>query len=367
LDSTSSKAEIRDAQISVTLMTLLAIVGQSALLLPTAWLTAWSLLGGPFSNIPITWADKPIIITLVFVTPLYCIVTTSMFMVKRRLSPLFIQLGTFIVFTFLTIDAILRVSIGPTSASWRSHIPASIISTFMPFFIILLLLGLVQTYVVNRVVGLNPPDEPLDQETYSINADKRSVVHIIQNSYVDGLAILGSDTYEIRKRGAKFLTLVVASSTSKNRTMLSTIPYQLTVNSMIQTRATSEIRNSLVNDLEKRLSGYLNRNIRFKRVTSLDDAASRGASEVALRHTRSMLSVLQVSWREVPPSYKLVAALLVAILFVTAVLYFAGLMTDLGTVWSIVVLDVLALSLQVGLPLREERSRQKQEAKLVPP
>jgi hypothetical protein len=347
-------------------MTLLAIFGQTVLLLPIAWLTAWSLLGGSISNIPITWTDKPIIITFVFVTPLYCIVTTSLFMVKRRLSPLYIHAGTFIVFTFITLDATLKVSIGPTSTLWRSHIPTLVISTFTPFLITLLLLGLVQNYVVNQVVGLNPPDEPLDQKTYSINADKRSVVHIIESSYIDGLAILDPDTYEIRKRGAKFVTLVVASAT-KNRTLLSTVPYQLTVNSMTRTTATFETRNSLVNDLEKRLSEYLNKSIQLKPVTPLDDAASRQALNVALRRTRSKLSALQGSWSDVPRPYKFVTVILVAILFVTVAFYLAHLMTDLGTIWSIIVLDALSLLLQLGLPLREELSRRKQEVRLLSP
>jgi hypothetical protein len=359
-----SKATIQDAQITVALMTLLAIVGQTILLLPIAWSMAWSLLQSGLSNyVPITWADKPILITFGLVTPLYCIVTTSLFMVKRRLSPLYIHTGTFVLFAFIMMDATLRASIGPTSASWLSHVPTLVIRTFTPFLVTLVLLGIVQTYVVYQVVGLNPPDEPLDQKTYSIQADEDSVIYVIEHSYIDGLATLGSEIYEIRKRGAKFLALAV-SSASKNRTLLSTVPYEFTASSMTRTRATSEIRNSLVNDLEKRLSEYKNKNVRFSAVTTLDDAASRQALDVALKRTRSRLSALESSWREVPRSHKLVAAILVAILLMTVALYLAHLIMDLGTIWSIIVLDALGLLLEFGLPLREELSRRKKEVKL---
>jgi hypothetical protein len=364
-----SKRTIQDTQIMVVIATLLAIVGQTVLLLPTAQRTAWSILGDSTPQIPITWADKPIIIGFVFATPLYCIVATSFFQVKRRLYPLVIHLGTFIAFAFITMDAVLRVSIGPSSTLWRSHVPDIITTTFTPFLLYLVVLGLVQTYIVNRVVRLNPPDEPLDQITYSINAPKDAVVHIIENSYIDGLTILDEiapDTYEIRKRGAKFLTLVVASA-SRNRTLLSTVPYEFTVDSMTRTKATSEIRNSLANDLEKRLSEYLERNIQLRAVPQLDDEASKQALHVALRRTRSMLSALSGSWKDIPRLHKFATVILVVILAVTVGFYFADLVTDLGTIWSIIVLDALGLLLELGLPIREELSRRRKEFRLLSP
>ncbi len=348
---------------NLVILTLLAITGQTILLFNVIWATALGLLSGQ-TTIPITVSNTAILLTFGLVTPMYCVVTSAIFLVRIRLSPFVIHTGTFTVFMLLTMDAMFRTLFNQAIRLPPYHVVQNLAQVALSFFLPLSMLGLFQMAVVNWVLGMLPPDKPLDQKTYSVNAEESSVIHVIENSSLDGLRKMGTNAYEIRRRGAKFVVLTITKRDERG-TFVSTVPYQQTVSSVTRTLETSELARSVMNDVEKRLSDYMKENkkkgtIRFDEMKNLDDEMSRRALEVALKPHQSKLTSLSGSWNEIPRYHRFAAMVAFAMLIVTGGLYWVRILTDINTVASVAVLVGLVLLMELGLPLREELGRRRE-------
>ncbi len=354
----STKIEQRDAQFSVAIALSLGIVGQLSLFAWIIWVLA------PFidqvSTFPITISNTAILVTLIVTNPVYCIVASSFIRPKRRVSPFLIHMGTFSLIVVLLVY-------GVVIESWyRSyfalHITSHVLLVCSSLFSYLFLLGFVQTKIVYWVIGLNPPTDRLDQKTYRVPARSADVLRIITTAMIDGLRKVDDNIFEIRRGYGKRLIIAVNGSEAKP-CLVSMVPYQVT-STLTSTRATSELRNSIVNDLERRLSEDYKKPLKFQVLKSTDDSFSMDTMAVALRPVQSKINSLMVVWSRVPRSYKFATAVSLAIFFVTLGLFLAHIVTDVGSVASILVLVALVLLMELGLPLRQElieRSRNVRE------
>ena len=118
----------------VFVLTILAIAGQTLLLVGLSWYVAeLSLMG--LMTFPIIWTDPPLLITLMFVFPVYCLVVASLFP-KRRLSPILIHLGTFGFFALMTSVTMMQMigSVYAPPFPPPTHIPTKLTAGLMPFF-----------------------------------------------------------------------------------------------------------------------------------------------------------------------------------------------------------------------------------------
>lgn len=280
--------------------------------------------------------------------------------VKRRLSPLKIHMGTFILFSVITMDNLFRYIFEQNVPSFPFHAVTRFGLILLPFFAQLAALGYVQTGVVYRVLALNAPTRPLDQKTYRVNVDEGTLIKTIEGSHLEGYSKIDDKLYEFKWRGAKFA--VLALSGNQKSTVVSTVPYQMTVDSLVPTIETSEARNSLINDLEKRLEPFTKgkRRIEFTQITGpFDDSVSARALQFALKRTRSKLTILNEMWADVPSFHRIVIVLSILALAVMSGLYLMRIVTDVNTIVSTVVFVVIVVLLDLGIPLRDELLRRK--------
>lgn len=364
----TSQAHLQDATITVVILTLLAVTFQTILLLNTAWLTIATFESG-LSTLPIPWSNTLVVATFVFLTPLYCILVTQLpfpFVqnVKRRLSPLKIHMATLILFVIITMDSLFRMTFAQNPATFPLHPVLRMGQIIAPFFVELFGLGYIQQGIVYWAVAMNTPSEPLDQKTYRINVGEDIVIRIVEGSHLNGYSKVAEKLYEFKKRSAKFVA--VALDGDSRSTIISTVPYQMTVDSLRPSIETSEIRNSFINDLEKRLELDAERKKRRRTVKftpmvdAMDDPVSRRTLELALKRTRPKLAILNEIWGEVPRFHQVAIVLSLLALASILVLYSARIVTDVNTVVSTIIFVVVVLLLDLGIPLREELRRRKE-------
>lgn len=387
---------LQDARTTATILTALAIAGQSLLLVKSAYQTIMYAEGYSIISIANPFTDWYVVFTFVFLTPLYCMIVPSLpflfpFGLKRRLSPLKIHLATFTLYAVLTVFTIIqsafaRVIVSPYTYSppieyhftgpvtFYVHPLSLLFSALFPFFLELVVLGFAQTYIVFRVVGLIPPDKPLDQKTYSIQIGEPVVRAVINSALIDGSRIiLNTKSYSIDRLGAKHVILSIRGEPPvtlwDGPTFVSTVPYQQVGDTIASTPETCELRNSIINDLERRAQDYVNerKGTRFRRLHFTDvtghapnDIASDEAMRLALRGTQSKLSVLIDTWGDVPRLHKVVMILCVLAFVGNLGFYFLGITKDVSAVVGTAVSVFVVFLLDLVIPLRQELLRRQE-------
>jgi hypothetical protein len=377
---------------AAAILTALAIAGQCLLLLKNAYQAIMYAEFYSILNTPSPFSDWYVVLTFVFLTPLYCMFVPHLsflapYALKRRLNPLMIQIATFVFYVLLTVFSVLqsafaRVIVYPYSnatttvyhftgpVTFYAHPISALSYVIVPFFLELLVLGIAERSVVFRVVGLIPPERPPDQRTYRVNISEDSLTEVIKNASIDGLVSV-SDTpcFAINRQGGKHLILSTSRITPETA-FVSTVPYQETPDSLVSTPETSELRNSVINDLGVRIQNHVNarrrrgqraQNVRFVEVTGpLGDHASTEAMNLALKDTHSKINVLVDTWRrDVPSFHRAIMILCVLALIVNLGLYFFKVVQDLNIVVSTAVFVFVVLLLDLGIPLREEMQRRR--------
>ncbi|MDE1877278.1 MAG: hypothetical protein KGI07_01980, partial [Thaumarchaeota archaeon] len=117
------------------------------------------------------------IILYFFLTIVYSLVTTLSFSPKRIVSPLYVQFLTAGIMTII-LSSLLLTNTNSVYANNPAYLIQLALIT-LALFILMGMLGFVQTEILRRIVGLNGNDNDLDRVTYSIDAKFDHVKKII--------------------------------------------------------------------------------------------------------------------------------------------------------------------------------------------
>ena len=343
--------------ILLMLFTLVGIVPELILALPILTGAADTIRLG---SIPIPALDPLLFVLYPSIPIIYSATLSHLFKPKRIVSPLNIQLGTTAVISMIIAGFILTQP--PTSLT-PHQLSGNFAVSWIFWSLILLVLGFFQTLVVLMVVGLNT--EHLPTLSYSINERFATVAEFFDEDF------LYTTELHVRTRQKEFLMLEGRYSRGERiilalgrerldalKSTLATVAYDRRFYELMASRKAIVKRDSIIRDIKGRLSEK-NASVRLE-VCEPDDYVSKKAHDHALIPTRSKISIGLAVVKSVP-RYYLYAIILTFLAFgVVSLAFITGsLQIDIGTYITIVIVFILALLTELGLPLREELAHRR--------
>ena len=276
---------------------------------------------------------------------------------KTMVNPVWVEAGTFALVLVLTI---YNLSTGVVLTVQSVGVLGFLIILSLMF---ITLIGIFQWLAVRWVIRMN--FEVADRISYSIDMKPKEILHKLGTSFLDDWLfnrecdigdiwiLRRSDSYE-----RNVLLEIGPHPKEENKSILATIAYELDSGWVIRSSSASNMRDIIVKNIEDRLS------IKFTdTLPNLDDPVSKLAYDNVKDLATSRIEVTWVFLRKLPRLFKVMLGLTLALLVGISVAYFNypqwGINSD-TYVGAIVVL-IVALFVEIGLPLREEIQKRKRE------
>jgi hypothetical protein len=293
-------------------------------------------------------------------TIIYCIVTSLLFHPKRIISPINIQVGTATTFSIFKIYNTVQTT---QFMSTIGNLAGSLL--FLTIFLIII--GWVQLPIVKWVIGLN--FDSIDRTSFQIDGNLRDIMRILGDEFCNVWKFSrrrdnpkAKKPIWVMKRfslNRDFVVLAIGQSNNKNKCILATVAFHADQYGISKTKNASEIRNSIINDIEVRLMSS-NLELNPTPLDKTDDAISTIAYEHAIAGTHSKIEITKGFFRNIPRFYRY-AICITFIAFVGITIVFGMKLLDLSAYIGVAVVLVIALIIELGVPLREELSRQIEE------
>lgn len=302
---------------------------------------------------------EPLLLVGYIVVPIiYCSFASILLHPKTMVNPLVIQIGAFALVIIFTL---MNLSNGRVIATTQLVLTLGVLIAFSMAFVILI--GFFQGLIVVLVIRMTYED--VDRISYLVDMKPKEFLHKLGDSFlIDYNFTRECDTSEFwvleRSDNNRHLLLEIGTNPKdENRSILATISYEVVDNVIIKSDSANRLRESILDNIEKRLSINFQKNI-----TALDDPVSKLALINVENYTRSRIEVTWTFLRKLPRLFKLMLGLTLALLVGLTVIYFnfnqQKIISTDTFVGAFVVLMV-ALFIEIGIPLREELQKKKRE------
>jgi hypothetical protein len=310
---------------------------QAELLLPTDWL---SFLG--FVILPI----------------IYCSFASIALHPKTMVNPIHIQIGTSALVIILTL---INLSTGSPTITAQL---VGILSLSVVFSsVIVITIGIVQLMAVSWVIRMNYEDS--DRISYIIKLKPKEMLHKLGNSFLDDWTFSRErDVSEFwvleRNDNDRCLLLEVgANPKDDTQTILATVAYEIIGNFIVKSDSANRIRDAILCDIEKRIG------INFRdKTTDLDDPVSKLAFVNVENYAHSRIEMTWSFLRKLSRLFKVMLGLTLMLFLGLVVVYYnfnePKIISSDTFVGALVVL-MIALFVEIGIPLREELQKTKRE------
>lgn len=350
---------IRNAQLTLDLLLVTTI------LVPFQVLLVFSLIvlsENPETFVPnIGMNSIPYFIGYFVLTVVYCTITSLLFRPKRIVSPLNIQIGTAVAISLILIFRMITVT-HPQNISQLTTILGNLTSTMAFLTLILIFTGFYQLVIVNWVVGVN--FFGLDKKTYSIIGDVKSIDSVLQFLTLRGYAKhLGPNEEIIYKKPSNDQVIVsLGSDVHTGNSILATVAFHKGIYSLESSKIASAFRDSAIFELSARLA-LKNSSLKLIEVDTFDDPVSVCAYNCANSYATSKIpssdtfgSIIE----RISAFYRAIIAVTILTLIGISIAYWAHFSEfDFNTYITITVGLLIALFIEVGIPLREEVNKKK--------
>ena len=215
----------------------------------------------------------------------------------------------------------------------------------------------------------------LERKTYSLNLDLEAALEIFLGEgfrRVWGLAKKDEEIRNIVILSARYATdeaVILAlgpDPEDERKAILATVAFEVTFYGITMSPRASNVRDSICNDLKERLNEK-KPHVRLTLLAATNDLVSSRAEAHALKPTKSKMAVGVGFLRELPRYYLYVILGTLVVLSVDIVLlsmaYFGHWAEfDFGLSVDVAVLVALALTIELGVSLREEILRKRSES-----
>ena len=305
----------------------------------------------------------PLIITYLLLPIVYCIVVSQLFHPKRLVSPINIQIGTITVFSIVIIYLALN---NPLLIS-----PQGFENLFTSVFfldVFMGMIGFIQFIIVRWVIGLN--FDSIERVSYSVNGSVRDILAILGNDFLIAHDFsrkkdkqnVENPIWVLKCRdpyGNSVILTIGKHNSDNDKTIIASTSYRTSLYGISKSQAATAMRTSIINDAEMRLNRSKLK-LTLTPIENVDDRVSTNAYVHSLAATRSKTEITVEFLRNIP-RYYLYAIIITIIAFVGVTIAFASnLMDSNGFVGALVVI-VVALIIEIGVPLRDEIVHQKIE------
>jgi len=372
----SQRLRIESTTVRLGLLTLVGMVIELVLALPvmsyavTLLTVPTQVVASNVALITITLGAYPFILGYTLFPIVYCTLVSFLAIPRRLISPLNIQIGTFVFGTIIVLDkALFSTPYFGTLPSVQITNLATVLTVYLVVAgVFTVTLGFVQTIAVRFLIGLNLED--LDPVSYRINASLSFLNTQMDKNFRDSFNLskqTDDDGIVIMKGNNDALSIVLCIKefrdeiSEKVDCILATVAYESRFTVVTKTEAASTWRDSFVWALRgKSMRQYAT--IEFVRLETLDDPASMRAYNLAKEPTegrvRIGLQFLSGLPKELKSGIIVTVIAWLAIFFIWAIQY----LSNDGFIGTSVFI-IVALFVEIGIALREDTSRSKSTRK----
>ncbi len=289
--------------------------------------------------------------------PIFYYITVSLLLnPKRIVSPVWGQTGTIAVLTVLLVYKWSTTNILPTNSIELSTLWQNLTQTIFTWGFVLLEIGLVQLLIVREVVRLS--FDGVDKKSYLVNKAPPEIIALISKGF------LATHHFEKpRKQGSVWITkrydtktksaliLAIGEANSANQTVIATIAYRKDFYVIKKSPSSSDIRDEIMENIKgKILVADKSVLITDIPINELHDDPSTVAFEEARDITISRLGTISEKVHDIPLYFKVMMVLTTIGIVGLALAQLA----NIGSYTELIITLIVALGLEIGLPLREE-------------
>lgn len=304
-----------------------------------------------------------------FILPLiYYIIVSLLLNPKRIISPLYTQVGTIaifiIIFTFRMATTIPTLILTPTQSS---NLMENIASTLTLWGMLLAEIALFQHYIVRWVVGVS--FDSVDRKSFAVEGiTPNEIIALLGKNFIETHHFTkpcqhGSvwliKKYDYRTKNALIIAIGEQIENSNN-SIIATVAYHKSMYVIKKEKTASDTQQEFLETIKARL---LITNAKIKIIKLPDDKLCDDSSLIAYQEAQSItvskLGVLSEKVQIIPITYK--------ILIVISLIAFIGItlaqLLGMGNFLELIVAVLIALGLEIILPLRHELQSQLHKTK----
>jgi hypothetical protein len=302
-------------------------------------------------------SDIILIIGIIIFPIIYCSIFSVILEPKTLVNPIWIDTGAIAIVIILTL---YNVSYGTIPLKSQ----AVAVLGFLAFAscALVIVIGLFQWLTVRWVIRIN--FESADRVSYLIPMKPKQILHKLGNSFLEDWDFSREcdvgDIYVLkREEGYRYLLLEIgANPKDENSSILATVSYETKNNWIVKSDGALRKQKIIIGDIETRLGLTFHDNL-----SDLDDTVSRLADDNVKELSVSRLAVTWSFMSKMPRTFKVMFGLTFMLLISLSVAHFAistlGVSSD--TYIGLIVALILAMALEIGLPLRDELAKRKRE------
>jgi hypothetical protein len=337
--------------------TLLIISFQAVALIPLLLIPLEPLMTQSLVIYPTNMAY----IVAYFAIPLIFYIGASLLLnPKRIISPLYAQIGTIAIITIILTFRASTTSIH--TSDQMSALVQSLFQTISFWAMLLVEGGVIQLLFVRWVIRLS--FDSIDRESYFVEGKSpQEVVSLLGKSFLNAHhfekprqqgSVWITKRFDPRSKSSLIIAIGEQVGAPKN-CIIATIAFRRGMYVIKRDKAASDIRDEMFDNIKGKLL-TVDPNVRLIKLSdeTLNDDASSVAYEEARDVTISRLGAISEKARDIPLYYKvLIGGTLIALVaLVLAQLIGYGNFTEL------IATVIIALVLEIGLPLRDELREQ---------
>lgn len=303
--------------------------------------------------------DLTLLAGLILIPIVYCSFASVLLHPKTMVNPLLVQIGTL---ALVIIFSSMNLSNGQVILTTPFVTGVAFLIAFSAMFLILV--GFFQWIFVIWVIRMGYEDS--DRVSYIVDMKPKEFLHKLGDSFLDDWSFSReSDISEIwvleRNENGRCLLLEVGTDPKNDgKSILATVAYERIGTLLVNSDSASRKRDIILSDIEKRTGVSLKDNNR----TELDDPVSRLALINVENLARSRIEITWTFLRQLPRLFKAMLGLTLSLLSGLSIAYFnfnEQKILSSDTFISVIVILIIALFVEIGIPLRDELQKRKRE------
>jgi hypothetical protein len=343
--------------IGIIFATIIIIPVETFLLFPVTAQT-FSSLSEDYSKI---FPPGSYILTAYLMIPIiYCIFATLFFKPKRLISPLNVQIGTYILYSALIIYNTFSLNMNP---EFYTDLVLGLV--FVGF--VILGIGMFQFFVVRWVVGLNYDSS--DRITYHVNMKPQDVANILGKNFKRTWKFTYRKEESENEKPAWYLKIKDTFSNyvlvgigsmveEPEKCIIATVAFQSDRIVWVQkSKTATEERESIINDIIGRLK-KVNPQVTLEKINETSDEISVMTFAYVDSITRSKIGIFRDIFRIIPRNFKIAIGITITTLIVLSAACYFGFI-DSNTYVGVMIPTLLALIFEFGIPLKDEFKKKK--------
>jgi hypothetical protein len=300
-----------------------------------------------------------------FVLPIiYCIIVSLLFHPKRIVSPLWVQIGTQVIFSAIVITNVM-----PTADFTVPETYGNLVGSLLLTALLAIMIGFIQEIIVKKVVALNFED--CDRVSFTVDMNPKDFLKTVGddlrdvwefNRKKDNPKAKPENIIWVLRTNDSYSNYVIITVGSvrgnENKSIIATVAYHASAYGISKSENASKMRNSIIRDINGLLAE--NNKPTLSPTEEMDDAISVKAYNHTLAVTRPKTAIVADFFKRIRRYYLFAMIFTIVTFIATTIAWMAKVIGNSDYINSIILIGV-ALVVELGASLAEEWYRREEE------